>query len=65
VTSASTAVFFVLITGVLRTFVKLATKLVILPAFLALDTWAFLEATVTDLKGAYGSDGEVTLAPLG
>ena len=64
-TSSSNTIFFVLITGVLRTFVKLVTKLVILPTFLALDTWAFLEATVTDLKGAYVSDGEVTLAPLG
>jgi len=64
-TSASTTVFFMLITGVLRTFVKLATKLVILPAFLVLDTWLFLEATDTDSKGACGPDGEVALAPLG
>ena len=44
---------------------ELATKLVILPAFLVLDTGVFLEATVTDLKGACGSNGEVALAPLG
>jgi len=63
-TSTSLAVF-VLITGVVRTSMELATKLIILPTFLVLDTWVFLEATVTDLKGACGSDGEVALVPLG
>jgi hypothetical protein len=63
-TSTSLAIFFVLITGVVRTFMELATKLVILPAFVVLDTWVFLEASVADSKGACGSDGEVALAPL-
>jgi hypothetical protein len=43
---------------------KLAIKLVILPAFLVLDTSMFLEATDTDSKGVCGSDGEVASAPL-
>lgn len=61
----SPTVFFVLIIGVMRTFMDLATKLVILPTFVVLDTWVFLEANVTDSKGACGTDGEVAFATLG